>query len=385
MFTWLFQSLMWPYIMLYISEKLGLQLSNVTWLMTLNAAVGMGTTFLGGFIADRFGRKWVIVLSLAITAIVWFFFRTADTLPVFALLLMITGASSPLYRIATDAMIADLVPDSQRLDAYSVVRMGNNLGVALGPAIGGYLAYISYSIAFTVIGVGFAVIALLAALLILESKPSTIENPTAAVAVKGGYLQILKDRVFIILLGGFTLNRVCTSILWLMLAVYAKHNYGLSESMFGFIPTTNAVMVIVFQLMVTKQVNRFRAEKAMIAGSLIYAIAVFSIAFGTGFWWFWLCMVLATVGEMILVPTTTTYTSRLAPVEMRARYMSLYALTWGIGSALGPLIAGFTNDYISPQAMWYAAGLIGLAGFGVFWWVARAKNRKMPEAEYLIQ
>ena len=235
------------------------------------------------------------------------------------------------------------------------------------------------------IGVGFVVIALLAALLILESKPNTIENPTAAVAVKGGYLQILKDRVFIILLGGFTLNRVCTSILWLMLAVYAKHNYGLSESMFGFIPTTNAVMVIVFQLMVTKQVNRFRAEKALIAGSLIYAIAVFSIAFGTGFWWFWLCMVLATVGEMILVPTTTTYTSRLAPVEMRARYMSLYALTWGIGSALGPLIAGFTNDYISPQAMWYAAGLIGLAGFGVFWWVARAKNRKMPEAEYLIQ
>ena len=381
MLTWLFHSLMWPYIMLFISQKLNQPLSGVTWLLTLNAAVGMVTTFLGGVIADKFGRKWVMVFSLAISAVGWFFFRNADTLPMFALLMVITGAVTPLYRVASDAMIADLIPDAQRLNAYSIMRMGNNLGVALGPAIGGFLAAISYSISFTVIGVGFGVVALLITLLIVESKPraSGLQNPAAEPT--GGYLTILKDRVFVLLLGAFTFNRICTSVLWMMLAPYAKINFGLSERMFGFIPTTNAVMVILLQMLVTRRVNRHQPESAMMLGSLIYAVAVFSVAFGAGFWWFWFCMVVATIGEMILVPTTTTYTSRLAPADMRARYMSLYALTWGIGTGLGPLMAGIANDAFSPQAMWYTAGLAGFAGFGVFWWVARLNQRKRCEAE----
>ena len=371
MLAWLFHSLMWPYLMLYISQRLGQPLSGVAWLMTLNAAVGMVTTFLGGAIADKFGRKGVMVFSLGFSALGWFFFRAAGTLPVFALLLVVTGATSPIYRLTSDAMIADLIPEEKRLQAYSVLRMGNNLGVALGPAIGGFLASISYDISFAVIGAGFGLITVLVALLIRETRPGEPGNTKVSLPGGGGYLQILRDRVFVSMLGGLTLNRICTSILWLLLAVYAKQNFGISERIFGFIPTTNAVMVILLQLLVTRQVNRVRQESAMVIGSLIYAISIFSVAFGTGFWWFWLCMVVATLGEMILLPTTTTFTSKLAPAEMRARYMSLYALTWGVGSGLGPLLAGFVSDTFSPRAMWYAAGLAGFAGFLVFTWIAR--------------
>lgn len=380
MLAWLFHSLMWPYLVLYIGRRLGLPLSGVAWLMTLNAAVGMVTTFLGGAIADKFGRKGVMVFSLAFSALGWFFFRAAGTLPVFALLLVVTGATSPIYRLASDAMIADLIPEEKRLQAYSVLRMGNNLGVALGPAIGGFLASISYDISFAVIGVGFGLITVLVALLIRETRPSQPGSTKVTLPGGGGYLQILRDRVFVSMLGGLTLNRICTSILWLLLAVYAKQNYGISERIFGFIPATNAVMVILLQLLVTRRVNHHRPESAMVVGSLIYAISIFSVSFGTGFWWFWLCMVVATVGEMILVPTTTTFTSKLAPAEMRARYMSLYALTWGVGSGLGPLLAGFASDTFSPRAMWYAAGLAGFAGFLVFLWIFRVNrlNRREP-------
>jgi len=374
--AWLFHSLIWPYLMLYISQRLGEPLSGVAWLMTLNAAVGMVTTFMGGAIADRFGRKGVMVFSLAFSALGWFLFRLAGTLPVFALLLVITGASTPLYRLASDAMIADLIPEEKRLDAYSVLRMGNNIGVALGPALGGYLASISYRITFGVIGVGFGLITVFVALLILETRPTRAKPMEAAMPASGGYRKILKDRIFVLMMGAYTLNRISTSILWLLLAVYAKQNFGVSEKEFGFIPMTNAVMVILLQLLVTRRVNRHRPEAAMTAGALIYAIAIFSIAFGNGFWWFWLCMVAATVGEMILVPTTTTFTARLAPEDMRARYMSLYALTWGIGTGLGPLLAGFASDAFSPRAMWYAAGLAGFAGFLVFLFISRVHRSR---------
>lgn len=372
--AWLFHSLIWPYLMLYISQRLGEPLSSVAWLMTLNAAVGMVTTFMGGAIADRFGRKGVMVFSLIFSALGWFLFRAAGTLPVFALLLVVTGASTPLYRLASDAMVADLIPEANRLDAYSVLRMGNNFGVVLGPAIGGYLASISYGITFGVIGVGFGLIAVFVTLLIIETKPASGKPVVVTAPASGGYLRIFKDRVFMVMMGAYTLNRISTSILWLLLAVYAKQNFGVSEKMFGFIPMTNALMVVLFQLVVTRQVNRFRAETAMTTGALIYAIAIFCVAFGSGFWWFWLCMVAATIGEMILVPTTTTFTASLAPEDMRARYMSLYALTWGIGTGLGPLLAGYVSDVFSSRAMWYAAGLVGFAGFLAFSFIARLKK-----------
>lgn len=377
MLAWMFFSLIWSYLLLYISTKMGQTLSAVAWLMTLNAIVGLAASFLGGAIADRFGRKGVMVFALIITGAGWFFYRAADNLPVFALLMVITGATTPLYRLTSDAMVADLVPVEKRLDAYSILRMGNNLGVAIGPVLGGLLISVSYYVTFTVMGAGFAVIGLVALLLVKESRTRVSHDVLALEEKNRGYLDIIKDRVFMRVLGAYTLNRICTSILWMMLAAYTSQNFGLSESRYGFIPATNALMVIFLQLLVTRQVNRYRQQIAMAAGALIYAVSILSVAFGTGFWWFWLCMVGATIGEMILVPTTTTFTSQLAPPAMRARYMSLYTLTWSIGTGLGPLLAGFASDLFSPRAMWYAAGSAGFVAFLVFLQLARSDAGKV--------
>ncbi len=382
--AWLLHSMMWPYLLLFASESLGLPLTSVTWLMTLNAAVGLVTTFLGGAIADRFGRKWVLVFSMVMGGAAWYFFRSAGTLPLFALLLALTGATTPLYRLAADSMIADIIPVEFRQNAYSILRMGNNLGVALGPAIGGWLVSASYSLTFTVIGLGFVLSGIFFALLSVETRPVGNVQDSLQPDEPGGYVRIFKDRIFMMMLGGLTFNRIATSILWLMLAAYAKQNFGLSESIYGFIPATNAVMVVVFQLMVTRQVNKYSPQAAMVVGGLIYAVFIFSVAFGTGFWGFWLCMVGATVGEMILIPTATTFTSRLAPADMRARYMSIYTLAQGIGTGVGPLLGGWSEQWFSSRAMWYTAGLMGLVGTVIFLAIYRMKKRDDHFSEALL-
>ncbi len=379
MLAWLFYSIIWSYLLLYFSQRLGKPISGVAWLMTLNAIVGVASSFLGGSIADRFGRKGVMVFALLFSAMGWFFFRSAGNLPVVALLIVVTGATTPLYRLATDAMVADLVPVDKRLDAYSMMRMWNNLGVAIGPAIGGFLISISYFVTFSVVGIGFAVIGVLGWLLMRETGTQQKMVIKDDLKQGRGYRTILQDSIFVKILGAYTLNRVCTSILWVTLAAYTKQNFGLSESTYGFIPATNAIMVITLQLLITRQVNRHRPSSAMVVGTLIYAISIFSVAFGEGFWWFWLCMVGATVGEMILVPTTTTFTSNLAPPDLRARYMSLYTFTWTIGTGLGPLLAGFAGDLFTPRAMWYTAGLAGFASFLIFLSIHRSKSEILPE------
>jgi MFS family permease len=376
--AWMFHSMMWPYILLYTSERLAQPLTVVAGLMTLNAISGLVTTFLGGAIADRFGRKGVMVLSLLLSGIGWFFFRSAGTMPGFALLMALIGGSTPLYRLAADSMVGDIIPEEKRLSAYSVLRMGNNLGVALGPAIGGFLAATSYPLSFSVIGLGYAVVGVLVVLVCAETKPT--DSPVRQEKDRfGGYGRIFSDKPFVKVLSALTFNRVATSILWLMLAAYAKQSFHLSEELYGFIPTTNAVMVIFFQLLVSRAIIKVKQERAMIWGALIYAVSIFSVAFGSGFWGFWLCMVGATIGEMILVPTTTTYTSQIAAPEMRARYMGMYTLTWGIGSGIGPLIGGIAADVFEPRAMWYAAGLFGLIGMLIFVW--HAVKQKKPAGE----
>jgi MFS family permease len=377
MLTWTFHSMLWPFLLLYASDKLHQPLTAVAGLLTLNAATGLITTFIGGAIADRFGRKWVMAFSLIFCAVSWYLFRLAGTLPVFALLMALNGATTPLYRLASDAMIADLIPTENRIDAYSILRMGNNIGVAFGPAIGGFTAAISYNISFAITGAGLLICGLLIVIFSIETMPRYIPSQLPKQRPFQGYKDALKDRHLLGFLGSLTFNRMCSAILWMLLAVHAKNNFNISESMYGFIPTTNAVMVILFQIFVTRWVKKRNAGYSMTLGALFYAIAVFGVAFGQGFWGFWLCMVIATIGEMILLPTSTNYVSALAPEDKRARYMSLYTITWGVGTGLGPLIGGILSDQISPTATWIGAGVIGLIGTGLFFINTWNKTHKL--------
>ncbi len=77
-------------------------------------------------------------------------------------------------------------------------------------------------------------------------------------------------------------------------------------------------------------------------------------------------MIVVTVGELMVIPTASTYTANRAPENMRGRYMSLLALTWGAGSMVGPLLGGFLNDNISPASIWYGGGAAGIIGSIIF-------------------
>jgi MFS family permease len=377
MLAWTFHSLVWPFLTLYASEKLHQPLTTVTFLLTINSMVGLMTTFIGGAVADRFGRKWVLAFSLLFAGVSWYLFRVANILPVFALVMAFNGAVTPLYRLATDAMITDVVPPQDRIEAYSILRLGNNLGVAVGPAIGGVLAAISYNTSFAVAAGGMFLCSALILFLSIETMPKLAPNAGLAQQRGSGYLEALLDRKLLGFLAAMAFNRMCSAALWMLLAVHVKVNYGISEKVYGLIPTTNAVMVILFQLIITRKVKRYSPAAMMALGSFFYGIAVAGVAFGRGFWDFWLCMVIATIGEMILLPTSTNYVANLAPADKRARYMGLYTITASIGVALGPLIGGILTDKVSPAIAWVGAGLLGFIGAGLFAWLGRRRKNQV--------
>jgi MFS family permease len=369
-------SMIWPFLMIYVSEKLNLPLVEIASLMTLNAAMGLIFSFIAGPITDRVGRKGVMVISLAVNGFGYLFYSHASTFFVFAVVMALNGAFSPLYRVGADSMMADMIPAEKRVDAYSLMRMSNNLGVSLGPAIGGFIAILSYTTAFYIAAAGMVIYSMLLLFFARETL-QTRQLHEIKYERLGGYGRILRDKKFIPFVATYALTQICSSMIWVLLSVYTKKNYNMPESLYGLLPTTNAVMVVTLQLLITRYTKRRPPLWMLALGGLFYSIGVGSMALGRGFWGFWIGMVILTIGELILVPTSTTYAANLAPADMRGRYMSIYTLTWGLGNGIGPVLGGFLNDTISPPSIWYGGMVIGLIGTLLFTNLAR--QAKQPE------
>lgn len=379
-------SMTWPFLMIYVKARTQLPLTQVASLLTINATTGLIAAFIAGPIIDRMGRKWVMVFSLVGNGLVYLALSQASTFPAFAVLLALSGCFNPLYRVGGDAMLADLIPPAQRADTYALLRLSNNVGVALGPTIGGLLTTISYSVAFIGAAVGMISYGLLLAFFAVETlvhaaaqKTETQARPARLDMLLGGYGHVLRDRHFISFTIIFTLVQVCAVLMWVLMPVVAKENFGVVESRYGLIPTTNALMVVFLQVFVTLRSKRFPALAVLTVGALFYAFGVGSVAFSTGFWGFWIAMVVMTLGELLLMPTSSTYVAGLAPPDMRGRYMSIYGLTWSVASGIAPIAGGYLSDSIGPAAIWYAglaAGLIGAAGFT---WLKHTSARRAEQ------
>ena len=365
-----------PFLMIYASEKLGLPLSTVVTLITINFGTGLFASFIAGTLADKIGRKIVMVISLAANGLIYLFMMQANSYAAFALLMFLAGLANPLYQVGADAMLADLIPSEQRNDAYAINRIMNNAGFALGPAVGGFMAAISYNYAF----LGAAAGMLIYSLLLLFLAHETLEKPTDKLSHKkpdGGYAKVFKDRgyvVFVLMLGG---GLIAPGMLWVLLAVYTKSNFGMPESQFGWIPTTNAIMCVFVQYFVTQITRRYRPLPVAAAGMLIYALGVGSVALMSNFWGFWLSMVIMTFGELTLVPTASTYVANISPANLRGRYMSVYWLAWGISRSGAPLIGGWLNDKISPHAIWVGGLVIGICSALGLYLISRQSQRDL--------
>jgi MFS family permease len=357
-------SMIWPFLMIYVSEKLKLPLSTVATLMTVNAISGLIFSFIAGPVADFIGRKRIMVFSLITDGLAFLLLSQAASYPAFLVLMALRGAINPLYRVGADAMMADLVEPEKRADAYSLLRMSNNIGVAVGPSVGGFIAGVSYNLAFFFAAIGMITYGVLITIQARETMPQRQEKRQPERFA--GYGRVLGDRPFIQFVLAFLLTSIVASMVWVLLSVYAKQNYHVPESQYGFIATTNALMVVFLQFAVTQVTKRHSPLPVMAIGALFYAVGGASIALGRGFWGFWMSMVIMTIGELIMTPTGSTFVANRAPADMRGRYMSLYGLTHSLAYGIGPLLGGFINDNIAPVAIWYGAGIIGLASVLAF-------------------
>ena len=371
-------SMTWPFVTIFVRGKVGRPLTDVTLLLTVQAVATVISTFLIGAIMDRFGRKGAMVVSLFGSAIVLFMMSLADTFALWVVLMALFGIVDPAFRVGVETMVADIVPEGKRSSAYAILRMVFNVGIAIGPVIGGVLAQSSFELIYRSVSVVYLIVGILVLVFVHETIPKR-KNEDEEKSSIAGYSTILKDGVFMSFFVFIIMTGLGFTNVFVLLPPYTEEHFGFEPSQYSLFLSVNAAMVVFLQYNVTQFTKRFPSLRMMALGALFYAGGLFSVVLATELLHFIISMIIVTMGELILLPTAAAFVANHAPIDMRARYMGIFALMWPLSAGIGPVFGGFLNDTISPFATWYGAGGLAFLGALGFLWLSSRTETVTPE------
>ncbi len=373
-------TLLFPFFALYITQKFNVGMTQAGVLLGMSSLFGLIGSTVGGALTDKFGRKQLILFGLVFSALSTLTFGLVNSLSALYPLMVVVGLLSSVAHPAHDAMIADILPEDKRQEGFGILRVVGNLSWMIGPTIGGIVANINFFYLFVI----DAVISCLVAVIIFRTIPETKPEAHAHAAGESlwqtvsGYRIVLKDTAFMAFMVAGMLMLIVYQQMYSTLSVYLRDNHGTSPSGYGFLMTTSAITVVLFQFWVSRLI-RHRAPFLMMAfGTLFYMIGFSLFGIVAAYVLFMLNIVIITIGEMIVVPTSQSIAANFAPETMRGRYMAIFGLSWAIPSTIGPGAAGYILDHFNPNLLWFIGGaLCGLSA--IAYYLLHLRLRSRPE------
>jgi MFS family permease len=357
-------TLLFPFFALYITQKFSVGMTQAGVLLGMSSLFGLIGSTIGGALTDKFGRKQLILFGLVFSAISTLAFGLVSEFSALFPLMVVVGLLSSVAHPAHDAMIADILPEKQRQEGFGILRVVGNLSWIIGPTIGGFVANINFFYLFVI----DAVISCIVAAIIFRSIPETKPEPHAHAESESflqmviGYRVALKDVAFMGFMVAGMLMLIVYQQMYGSLSVYLRDNHNVNPSGYGFLMTTSAITVVIFQFWVSRTI-KYRPPFLMMAiGTVFYMIGFALFGVVTAYFLFALNIVIITIGEMIVVPMSQAIATNFAPETMRGRYMAIFGLSWAIPSTVGPGAAGYILDNYNPNLLWYIGGaLCGLS------------------------
>jgi MFS family permease len=353
-------TLLFPFFALYITQKFNVGMTQAGILLGVSSLFGLIGSTIGGALTDKFGRKQLILFGLIFSAISTLTFGLVNDLNALYPLMIVVGLLSSVAHPAHDAMIADILPENKRQEGFGILRVVGNLSWIIGPTIGGVVANINFFYLFVIDAVISCVVAAIIYRTIPETKPEPhahAESETLWQTVIG-YRVVLKDIAFMAFMVAGMLMLIVYQQMYSTLSVYLRDNHGVNPSGYGFLMTTSAITVVLFQFWVSRLIKRRPPFLMMAFGTVFYMIGFALFGVVTIYALFALNIVIITIGEMIVVPTSQAIATNFAPETMRGRYMAIFGLSWAIPSTIGPGAAGYILDNYNPDLLWFIGGAI---------------------------
>jgi MFS family permease len=362
-------SICFPFLSLYLYQERGIPMSLVGIMFLVSGCISGMVQLFSGALTDRLGRRPVILSGLGVRTIlnlIMAFLISQNASVYFIALTYIGGqAADSIVRPASAALVLDIAPKGETSEAYGILRVGQNAGWAAGPAIGGYLAT-SFSYGQTFL---LAPITNLIALALLWSVKETHHGDGKHTGPRGMFAAVRNRKFLVFVIIAMVLSIVMGQ-LGSTLSVFTVDRLGFSEANYGLLLTTNGLVVILFQYLIAHFTSKLPRANALTIGSLCYALGYLSFSWINNLGLAIPAIVLVTLGEVIIAPTTLATVGDFADKNNRGRYMGLYGVAEMLGFSLGPVVGGILLDgFTSPLPIWGTIGLIAfLAALGFQWW-----------------
>lgn len=353
-----------PFLTLYLTRQ-GFTTREAAITLGAYGAGHLAASALGGYLADRLGRRKTIVLSMFSAAVTMLLLSQVRSFWMLVAMTFAAGLAGELYRPASSALLADLVPPGRRVTAFAGYRLALNAGWAFGPATAGFLAKHTYLLLF----VGDAITSVLFGLVAWFALP----HGQRAQVQESGWGEaarvMLRDRRFQqVLLASIPV----AFVFYQMSSTFGLHvtALGIPDTAYGALLSLNGVLVVALELWITTFTQRFAAPKVMALGYVLVGLGFALNAFASNVPAFALAMTIFTFGEMTAMPVAGAYVADLAPVNMRGRYAGVNGLTWALALVFGPSL-GVLLFQASPRGLWLTCGALGLLGAIIVSWNGR--------------
>ncbi|MDM5153055.1 MFS transporter [Bacillus sp. DX1.1] len=362
-----------PFFALYLKDKVD-SLLEVGIIMALSPIAASFGSLIGGRIADIYGRKPIMVFSMVSNAILMLGFLFIDGFIPYAILSIFLGLSNSLFHPAASAMVADVTAPEKRTEAYGLLRMGHNIGAAIGPIMGASVVVLSKNLIFIIASSTMLFYALLVLILIQETMPKIEGNQKDNKEKESGsvWKVVLRDKVLLIyLLAGIIISMGFSQtegMLPLHFDNEMKEIFG-KNNPYPYLMALNGLLVVLFQFQISKWATDKPVGRTMLYGAWLFGIGLFFIGWlpkwfgelGTNGTVILITLLIVyavyTLGEMIMSPVQMTFVANLAPEHLRGTYMGAASLQWITGSAFGPLLGGLLLDRLLGHLLFTILGV----------------------------
>jgi MFS family permease len=364
-----------PFFVLYLTGPRHVSVQTAGIVLTVWGAGSLLSQPIGGVLTDRFGRRATLAVSLTATAATLFALSFARELVLIGALVLLLGTVADMYRPASMAAVADIVPEHDRQRAYALQFWAINLGFSVASTSAGLLLHFGFGVLFVLDAISTFTFGMLALRFVPETRPDTEERPAR---LADPVTLLRTDRLLLVA----TVLVLVYAVLYVQVTVtlpLAITHAGLSASVYGYVIAINGVLIVIGQPLTLGLLSRWPRRVTLPLGMALVGAGVAATGACHQAWQFALTVVVWTVGEIGTAGSFQALVASLAPAHMRGRYAGALGLAWGASGLLGPLL-GAGGFAASPALLWIgclAAGLLAAAGQ---WWLLGEVDRRRFDA-----
>ena len=370
-------SIVYPFIPVYLHQTRNLPMEQAGLIFPIMASASIFIPPLAGWLSDHLPRTILMRLAQGGRAFLFLLLalmiRIEAPFWVFCVLFFLNSGTGVVFENSADAYLSSFTTKENRPHSYSKIRIGTNIGWALGPAAGAFLADLPYELLFVMT----ACICLGSERFIRFILPEVKALPRDPVLKplpqqKGGALW--KDHYILVILAGVFFMVLLSSQLYSVLSVYSTKVVGLSRRELGFVYFFNGFTIILGQLPVTRLMEKLKISQnwRLVIGAGFYICGYFYLGFAKNFSDVVCSVIILTMGELIVQVAIYAVITAAAPADRVGRYLSGWVLVRGIGAALGPYIGSllFARFTAMPVLLWSILTSFGVVAALVFAGVA---------------